>query len=93
MKIRDWRKALAQSFRYKYFADSVYVVLPPAEAKKAKQAISDFRVFNIGLWSFDAERGVIIKIYNPQKDKPLSETAYTKALSLLGHQLTALPAS
>lgn len=93
MKIRGWRKALAQSYRYKYFADSVYVVLPPDEADKAKQAISDFRTFNVGLWAFDAESGIIDKIYNPQKGKPISEIAYTKALSLLGHHLTALPAS
>ncbi|MDH4161538.1 MAG: hypothetical protein OEW15_02450 [Nitrospirota bacterium] len=93
MKIRDWRKALAQSYRYKYFADSVYVVLPPDEADKAKQALSDFRTFNVGLWAFDAESGIINKIYSPKKDKPISETAYTKALSLLGLQLTTLPAS
>lgn len=93
MKIRDWRKALAQSYRYKYFADSVYVVLPPDEADKAKLAISDFSVFNVGLWSFDAEGSVINKIFNPQKDKPISISAYTKALMLLGHPLTTLPAS
>lgn len=93
MKIKDWRKALAQSYRYKYFADSVYVVLPPNEADKAKQAISDFRAFNVGLWAFDSKSGIIDKIYNPKKNKPMSETAYTKALSLLGHPLTALPAS
>jgi hypothetical protein len=93
MKIKDWRKALAQSYRYKYFADSVYVVLPPDEADKAKEAISDFRAFNVGLWAFDSKSGIIDRIYNPKKDKPLSETAYTKALSLLGHHLTALPAS
>lgn len=93
MKIKDWRKALAQSYRYKYFADSVYVVLPPDEANKAKEAISDFRTFNVGLWAFDSKSGIIDRIYNPKKDKPLSETAYTKALSLLGHHLTALPAS
>ncbi|MEK6700262.1 MAG: hypothetical protein AABZ10_14620 [Nitrospirota bacterium] len=93
MKIRDWRKALAQSYRYKYFADSVYVVLPPDEADKAKLDLSIFRAINVGLWAYNSESGVIDKIFNPKKDKPKSAAAHVKALTLLGHQLTALPVS
>jgi len=93
MKLRDWRKALAQSYRYKYFADSVYVVLPPDEADKAKLDLSIFRAINVGLWAYNSESGVIDKIFNPKKDKPKSAAAHVKALTLLGHQLTALPVS
>jgi hypothetical protein len=89
MKIRDWQKALAQAYRYKYYANSVFVVIPPCEAMKAKQSLPVFQSTNIGLWAFDAGSGIIKKIYNPKRDKPLSDTAHTKALTLLGHQVTS----
>lgn len=87
MKIKDWRKALAQAFRYKYYADSVFVVLPPSEAVKAKQSLHVFSAINVGLWAFDKENGVIDRIYTPKKDKPKSTGAYNKALGLLAQQL------
>ena len=90
MKIKDWRKALAQAYRYKYYANSAFVVIPPAEAIKAKQSLQVFQSTNVGLWAFDADSGIIKKIYNPKIDKPISNTAHTKALTLLGHQVTSL---
>lgn len=93
MKIKDWRKALSQAYRYKYYADSAYVVLPPDEAAKAKQSLMVFRAINVGLWAFDKEKNSIKKIYNPKKDNPISSTAYNKALTLLAQQLKSLPVS
>lgn len=83
MKIKDWRKALAQAYRYKYYANSSYVVLPPDVAVKARQSLPVFRAINVGLWAFDKEKNIIKKIYNPKKDNPISSTAYNKALALL----------
>lgn len=93
MKIKDWRKALSQAYRYKYYADSAYVVLPPDEAAKAKQSLTVFRAVNVGLWAFDKKQNVIKKIYNPKKDNPISSTAYNKALVLLAQQFKSLPVS
>ena len=93
MKIKDWRKALAQAYRYKYYADSVFVVLPPDEAVKAKQSLPIFRAIKVGLWTFDKKEGIIEKIYTPKKDKPLSNSANNKALTLLAQQLKSLPVS
>ena len=93
MKIKDWRKALAQAYRYKYYADSSYVVLPPDAAAKAKQSLTVFRAINVGLWAFDKEKNIIKKIYNPKKDNPISNTAYNKALALLAQQTKSLPVS
>lgn len=93
MKIKDWRKALAQAYRYKYYADSVFVVLPLDEAIRAKQSLSVFRATNIGLWAFDEGTGIIERIYNPKKDKPISNIANNKALTLLTQQFKSLPAS
>lgn len=91
MKIKDWRKALAQAYRYKYYADSAYVVLPPDEAVKAVLSLPVFRAINVGLWAFDKEKGIIKRIYNPKKDKPISISAYNKALTLLSQQIKSLP--
>lgn len=93
MKIKDWRKALAQAYRYKYYAASAFVVLPPAEAIKAKQSLHVFRAINVGLWAFDEENGIIDRIYTPKKDKPKSAGAYNKALGLLTQQFKSPPFS
>lgn len=93
MKIKDWRKALAQAYRYRYYADAVFVVLPPNEAVKAKQSLPTFRAINVGLWAFDKEECTIEKIYTPKKDKPLSSSANNKALALLAQQLKSLHVS
>lgn len=93
MKIKDWRKALAQAYRYKYYADVSIVVMPPGEVIKAKQSLSLFHAINVGLWAFDAERKVIERIYHPEKEKPISITAYNKALTILARQLKSLPVS
>ncbi len=91
MKMSDWRKALAQAYRYKYFSDSAFVVLPPNEALKAKESLSVFRSINVGLLSFDKTESCIEKIFVPKREKPLSINAYNKALSLLAHQFKSLP--
>lgn len=93
MKIKDWRKAIAQAYRYKYYADAAYVVLPPDEASRAKQSLTVFRAINVGLWAFDKEKNTIKKIYNPKKDNPISNFAYKKALAHLSQQFKFLPVS
>lgn len=93
MKIKDWRKALAQAYRYKYYADSVFVVLPLDEVAKAKQSLPTFRAIKVGLRAFDKKEGIIEKIYTPKKDKPLSNSANNTALALLAQRLKSLPVS
>lgn len=63
----------------------------PDEADKAKQAIADFRVFNVGLWAFDSKSGIINKIYNPKKDKPLSELHIRRRYRYSGINLQLCP--
>lgn len=87
MKMNDWRKALAQAYRYRYFADSSCVVLPPDEAIRAKKSISIFRSVNVGLLSFDKKESCIESLYSPRKGKPLSANAYNKAIDLLSEKL------
>ena len=79
MKLSDWRKGLAQAYRYSYFADLAVVVLPPDLATVAKS--------NVGLWSFDPATGAIRKIFTPRGSGPRSPKANQKAIEMLGRRL------
>lgn len=93
MKLKDWRKALAQAIRYRYFADAALVVLPPQTAVCAQQALSMFRDLQVGLWSFDRQTGRIHKIFTPRRGRPLSDSARQKAIAILTHKLRIPPVS
>lgn len=40
MKLRDWRKALTQALRYRYFANAALVVLPPLFCEIVRRRLS-----------------------------------------------------
>lgn len=87
MKLADWRKGLAQAYRYSYFADLAVVVLPPDLAAVAKAELDLFRRSNVGLWSFDSEKETILKMFTPRRSGPRSPKAKEKALESLGRSL------
>jgi hypothetical protein len=87
MKLTDWRKGLAQAYRYSYFANLSVLVLPPDVAATAKAGIALFRESNVGLWSFNPDTGVIRKIFTPRGSNPRSIKANEKALESLGRSL------
>jgi len=81
MKITDWRKALSQAFRYKYFANQSIVVLPNQSSLIAKKFLTTFKKLEVGLWSIDDNLDLIRKIYTPKLRKPINKKAFKKALS------------
>jgi hypothetical protein len=83
MKLRDWRKALGQAYRYRYFANAAYVVLPRKAASTAKLNLEVFQQLGVGLWSFDKNTGVIRRIYSPRRRSPLSSKARERAVLTL----------
>jgi len=93
MKLKDWRRALAQAVRYRYFADAAFVVLPPPVAALARQVLATFRDLRVGLWSFDQQTGRISKIFTPRRTRPLSAGARQKAIAILSHKLRIPPVS
>jgi hypothetical protein len=93
MKLRDWRKALSQAFRYRYFADVALIVLPPEIAAKAIDKLSIFREIKVGLWSFDEKTGRIEEIFTPRRSRPFSESARQKAIGILSRELRIPPVS
>jgi len=87
MKLSDWRKGLAQAYRYSYFADLAVVVLPPDLAATAKAALDRFRASSIGLWSFDPATGAIRKLFTPRSSGPRNSKAKERALDSIGRVL------
>jgi hypothetical protein len=83
LKISHWRKAFKQAFRYSYFSDRAVVVVPPQTAAIARKHLAVFRLHEIGLWSFDARVGMILRIYTPRVTKARNEKAKAKAIDLI----------
>lgn len=81
LKLRDWKKALRQAYRYSYFANQSIVVLPPNIAT-ANRNIDLFKILGIGLWTFDIKSAEICPIYQPKLAKPRNPNAKAKVISL-----------
>lgn len=92
MKMVDWRKALAQAYRYRYFADRALVVLPPTPTKRARKFLSTFKALQVGLWAFDKITGRITKVYTPCNSAPLCAATRGRAVESLAAQIRVLPA-
>ncbi len=82
-KMKDWRRALSQAFRYKYFANTAIVLLPPDDANRAIDFLNTFEMLKVGLWSYHKNDNVIKKIYSPPQHTPLNPNANNKAIQLL----------
>ena len=82
LKLRDWKRALHQAYRYSYFADLSVVVLPPEMARIAIKNINLFNKLNIGLWTFDKHVSKFQVIHQPDNSKPRNPAAKVKAVGL-----------
>lgn len=87
MKLRDWRKALQQAYKYSYFADQAFVVIPMDTAKQALSSLKLFQILEIGLWTFDTETNSITKIYTPSSKRARNDAARTRAFALVFQKL------
>ncbi len=77
LKLKNWNRALIQSFRYKSFANLSYVILDETNINNAIENIHKFKKFNVGLASFN--KNYTLKIYHqPICGLPYSEFIYKK---------------
>ena len=60
-KLKNWKRALDQAYRYKWFATQSYVILDSKYAKSACKNISKFKELNVGLAEINADG--ILKIH------------------------------
>ena len=77
LKLKNWRGAMIQAFRYRSFSDYSYVVLPEETAGKAFNHINLFKKYGIGLISFRKDKYFIM--YSPIQNRPLSLQLREKA--------------
>ncbi len=87
MKLSDWRKGLAQAYRYSYFADRSILVVPTAVVPLAKKEMPLFRDLGIGLWAFDIKSSKIIRHFTPPSSVPKNERIRHRAIALLSQRI------
>lgn len=69
-KLKNWKRALMQAYRYKWFADYSYVVLDNAHAKAAIENVDSFKKLNVGLISISTD-GHLFKHNLAKSQKPI----------------------
>ena len=87
IKIKDWRKALKQAYRYKYYSHKSIVVMPEEKVARAIKNIEIFRALEVGLWIYSREKNSINKVYTPRIKRPFSKLAFRKAVLLLANRI------
>lgn len=79
-KLIDWRKAIAQAARYRFFANQAIVVLPEYACSRALDYLDTFKKIRLGLWSFSRETGIIRSHFTPRSETAKSERYYLHAI-------------
>lgn len=79
-KLKNWKQAIKQAYRYKSFSEESYVLLDKEYIDRARDNLDLFTKFNIGLASVDNDK--LEFHYKPISTKPFSEELSEKALSL-----------
>lgn len=72
LKLRDWKRAAKQAFRYKSFSNVSYVVIPERNVNAAINNMDFFEKYKIGLARFSKKNALEI-LYKPTKSEPYSE--------------------
>ena len=67
-KLRDWKKALRQAYRYLDYADQSWVLLDDKHVNPAIKNLSEFRRLKVGLASISTGGDIKI-IFSPEKTK------------------------
>jgi hypothetical protein len=91
LKLRDWRKALAQANRYRFYAHVAIAVLPPHFCAAALKFLDTFQLLEVGLWSFDSASGRIVTHFTPRPSSPVDLPNQIRALRLVAKASRALP--
>jgi len=79
-KLSDWRKALNQAYRYRYYADVSIVILPVQAARSAIENRDLFQQMGVGLWTFNPGSGAICPRIAVKTPTPLSTRKREQAL-------------
>ena len=70
-KLHNWKRALKQAYRYKWFSDRSYVCLPSDSVKPALKNLNLFVDMEVGLLEMSPGGGIKI-LHNPKVQRPFS---------------------
>lgn len=90
-KLKDWRRAMMQANRYKYFSNVVIVVMPADKCSKPLEYLNVFRAINVGLWGFDTDSNRIIPHFTPRSRAAMDIRYEQRALKLVARASKVLP--
>lgn len=79
LKLKNWKQAIKQAFRYKSFSNISYVVIPSISVDVALKNIELFKKYNIGLAGFNSLREFEI-LFKPTSEIPYSDNLNNKIL-------------
>jgi hypothetical protein len=79
-KLADWRQALKQAYRYRYYADAAIVVLPLAASRVALCNRDMFRQLGVSLWTFNEDSRTITSRIAVKLPSPLNSRKRMEAL-------------
>lgn len=82
LKLRNWKKASIQAFRYRSFSNASYVVMPKTTINSSGFSQDFFRKYNLGLAEFDIN-GKFRIVCKPKKEKPYSDILNQKLSTFL----------
>jgi hypothetical protein len=68
-KLKDWKRALKQAYRYRWFAEYSFVVLDTHHCKAALKNLDAFMKYNVGLASISPD-GILQRHFNPTRQVP-----------------------
>jgi len=77
LKLKNWKRAAKQAFRYKSFSNISYVVLSSNNINAALNNIEFFEKYNIGLAKFGNNNDFEI-LFKPKLNTPFSENLNNK---------------
>lgn len=69
-KLKNWKRAFMQAYRYKWFAHYSYVIMDEAHAKPAIKQVAHFKNHNVGLLTLSVDGNIEIH-YRPKKQPPV----------------------
>ncbi len=72
MKLKDWKRAIIQAYKYTSFAHYSYVVMDHYYIERAKRNIQMFERSNIGLTSIDTDGNFYVHL-KPKFQSPYSD--------------------
>ncbi|HEY9256683.1 hypothetical protein [Chitinophaga sp.] len=82
LKLKNWKRAALQAFRYRSFSNLCYVVMDEKSKHAASKNIELFKQYNIGLATFTPNNGLQI-FFMPESKPPFSTTQSQKILNAI----------